>query len=79
MFNQKDVTNNPYIQFKVHDIPTTIPLDDYCKQELVTMNGAERPGAIIYVIDAKATPYDKACEYFRTAVATFLRVFFRDY
>ncbi len=64
------VSNNPYIQFKVYDIPATVSLEDFCKSE---PQAIERGGALIYVIDAKATPYDKACEYFKTAVVTMLQ------
>ena len=66
-----DVTNNPYIQYKVYDIPMAVPLDEFCKNHLDAM---QRCGSLIYVIDAKATPYEKACEYFKFCVATILRV-----
>lgn len=65
-----EVANNPYMQFKVYDIPHHISLDDFCKSE----QAIQTCGAMIYVIDAKATPYDKACEHFKMCVATLMRV-----
>eukprot|EP00826_Nyctotherus_ovalis_P053161 TRINITY_DN6861_c0_g2_i6.p1 TRINITY_DN6861_c0_g2~~TRINITY_DN6861_c0_g2_i6.p1 ORF type:complete len:203 (+),score=69.67 TRINITY_DN6861_c0_g2_i6:111-719(+) len=63
-------TNNPYIQFKVYDIPSTIAFDEFCKPE---HSAVQQCGALIYVIDAKATPYDKACASFNEAVVTLLK------
>ena len=65
------MSNNPYIQFKVHDIPASVSLDDFCKSD---PSAIQRCGAMIYVIDAKATPFEKACDNFKQCVATLLRV-----
>lgn len=65
------VSNNPYIQFKVYDIPNHIDLDDFCKKEA---QAVQRCGSVVYIIDAKATPYEKACESFIALAAIMMKV-----
>ena len=67
---QLEVANNPYIQFRVYDIPQCVNLDEFCKAD----PAVKTCGAMIYIIDAKATPYDKACENFKYCASALMRV-----
>jgi len=57
----------------VYDIPSTISFEEFCKPE---HSAVQQCGALIYVIDAKATPYDKACAAFNESVVTLLKVIY---